>query len=158
MSEHRAAPDLPPANVLWGRVATAIVVVLLAFGLGRCTAEGGVPEEDVAALEAEVEQLQATNDQLQGEVDRLTQAADAPDPAAPAEPTDAPTTEPTTPPAPVEGEPGGTWTVGPGDTLQAIALDVYGDRAKAQQIAAINGIETSTTLQVGQVLQLPPAG
>lgn len=154
MSASESESGLPAANVLWGRVATAVVVILLAFGLGRCTA-GGVPEEEVAALDGQVTVLQSENDALRAEVDDLTQtlsereATPAPSPES---------TEASTPaPPPGEGEPGGTHTVAPGDTLVAIAIDVYGDREMARMIAAANGIENSTTLQVGQVLELPPA-
>ena len=156
MSESTARPTLPPARVLWGRVATAIVVVLLAFGLGRCSAEG-VPEDDVTALEGQVADLQSTNEQLRAQVDRLdeqlTASQSSPSPSPSTEAPSAPTTDPTTTPA--EGEPGGTWTVGPGDTLHAIAIAVYGDRTRAELVAAANGLDTSDTLQVGQVLQLP---
>ncbi len=156
MSESGTHAQLPEAHVLWGRVATAIVVVLLAFGLGRCTAEEGVPDDEVAALEAQVTELQSTNEQLRAQVDRLDEelTANAPSPTPPPEPNTAtPTPTPTATPA--EGEPGGTWTVESGDTLHAIAIEVYGDRSRAQLVAAANGLDTSDTLQVGQVLQLP---
>lgn len=158
MSSSQHQPALPDARVLWGRVATAVVVVLLAFGLGRCTADG-VPEEEAAALDGQVAELQATNEALRSEVEDLTRTLEereaAPTPSA-TEPTEP--TEPSTPAAtPGEGEPGGIYTIAPGDTLVAIAIDVYGDREMARMIAAANGIENSTTLQVGQVLELPPA-
>lgn len=144
------------ANVLWGRVATAGVVVLMAFGLGRCTAPEAAeaPVDEVARLEGEVSELQATNDQLRTQVDDLTtQVSELEAAPAPTAPT---TSEPATAdPAPVEGQPGGTWTVERGDTLHAIAIEVYGDRTRADLIAAGNGIDRSTTLQVGQVLRLP---
>jgi nucleoid-associated protein YgaU len=153
MSSSPSEPALPPARVLWGRVATAVVVILLAFGLGRCTADG-VPEEEVAALDGQVEELQSSNDALQAEVEDLTRTLSERE----ATPTPAPSPEPSAPaPTPGEGEPGGTHTVAPGDTLVAIAIAVYDDREMARMIAAANGIENSTTLQVGQVLQLPPA-
>lgn len=156
MSASDPRPALPDAHVLWGRVATAVVVVLLAFGLGRCTADG-VPEEEVAALDGQVAELQSTNDALRSEVDELTRTLDEREAATPA-PAPTPSMEPSTPaPTPGEGEPGGTHTVAPGDTLMAIAIAVYDDREMARMIAAANGIDNSTTLQVGQVLQLPPA-
>lgn len=156
MSETDARSPLPHARVLWGRVATAIVVVLLAFGLGRCTADG-VPQDEVAALETQVADLQSTNEQLRAQVDRLdeelTASESSPVPPSPSPESSAPTPTPTATPG--EGEPGGSWTVEPGDTLHAIAIEVYGDRARAQLVAAANGLDTSDTLQVGQVLQLP---
>lgn len=161
MSDSTAQPKLPPPRVLWGRVATAVVVVLVAFGLGRCTAEG-VPPDEVAQLETQVDDLQSSNDQLRDQVERLDgqlAEADTTPPPAPSEsPTDAgesPTGEGESPTAAGEGQPGGTWTVTPGDTLHAIAIEVYDDHEKAALIAAANGLDTGATLDVGQVLQLP---
>lgn len=157
MSAPESPAPLPHARVLWGRVATAIVVVLLAFGLGRCTAED-VPGDEVAALETQVSQLEATNEQLEAQVERLDEQLTA-DEAAPAPPAASPSSTPTPTPTatatPGEGEPGGTWTVASGDTLHAIAIEVYGDRSRAELVAAANGLDTSDTLQLGQVLQLP---
>ena len=156
MSEHEPAPNLPPANVLWGRVATAVVVVLLAFGLGRCTADG-VPEDEVAQLEARATELESTNTQLQAEVDRLNQELDAA-PTAPAttEPTE-PATDDTSSPSPDAGGEAATeiYRVQPGDTLYGIAITLFGDRDRAQDIAELNGIDNQTTLQVGQELTVP---
>lgn len=157
MSEHEPAPNLPPANVLWGRVATAVVVVLLAFGLGRCSADG-VPEDEVAQLEARATELESTNTRLQAEVDRLTQElADAPTPSATVDPTE-PAADDTSSPSPDDG--GGEaateiYRVQPGDTLYGIAITLFGDRDRAQDIAQLNGIDNQTTLQVGQELRVP---
>ncbi len=157
MSEPRSEPRSLEARVLWGRVATAVVVVLIAFGAGRCTA-GGVPEDEVAELEGQVTALQSANDDLRSQVSDLDEQlreapAVTPTPSpSPAEPT---ATEPSAP-DPVEGAAGGTWTVESGDTLHAIAIAVYGDRTKAQLIAEANGLQPGATLQIGQVLQLPP--
>ena len=148
------APSKPlAAQVLWGRVATAVVVVLMAFGLGRCTAPG-VPRSEVTALEAQVDDLQSANDRLQQQV----ASDDEPTTTEPGTTaTASPTGDPDPSTAPAEGTPGGIHTVAPGDTLHAIAIEVYGDREKAQLIADANNLEPGATLQVGQVLQLPPA-
>lgn len=152
MSDAPIQPNLPPPRVLWGRVATAVVVVLVAFGLGRCTAEG-IPQDEVTQLETEVSDLQSANDRLQDQVDRLGEEPTEADETATTPASPAPSE--TTTPVAGEGDPGGTWTVAPGDTLHAIAIEVYDDRAKAALIAAANGIDTSDPLQVGQELQLP---
>lgn len=155
MSEHESVPDLPEARVLWGRVATAVVVVLVAFGMGRCSADG-VPEDEVAALDDQVASLQSENEQLRAQVDSLGEALDEQsDPA----PTEGATPEPTSTASDVrvEGAPGGIWTVESGDTLFEIALDVYDDPDQRQAIAQANGLTLDSTLTVGQVLQLPPA-
>lgn len=155
MSEHEPARQLPEANVLWGRVATAVVVVLIAFGAGRCSADG-VPADEVAALDDQVTTLQSENDQLRAQVQELDQQlAEQPAPAETTAPQ--PTATETPASAPVEGAPGGVWTVESGDTLFEIALDVYDDADMRGEIAAANGLTTDSTLTVGQVLQLPLA-
>lgn len=155
MSEPAAPSPLPEARVLWGRVATVVVVVLVAFGMGRCSADG-VPEDEVAALDDQIATLQTENEQLRAQVNSLgQQLAEQPDPApSPSQPT---ATE-SGAPAPVAGVPGGTWTVESGDTLFEIAIEVYGDSGKRQAIADANGLTLESTLTVGQVLQLPPDG
>ena len=155
MSEPAPPPRGPQANVLWGRVATAVAVVVMAFGLGRCTAGDG-SEAQVADLEAQVSDLQSTNGQLRSQVQSLDeQLAEAP---APAPTSTEPAPTPTATTVPGEGAPGGTWTVQSGDTFYEIALRVYDDPDMRQEIAAANGLSTDATLQVGQVLRLPPAG
>lgn len=155
MSDHEAPSQLPEARVLWGRVATAVVVVLIAFGAGRCSADG-VPEDEVAALDEQVTSLQSENDRLRAQVEDLGDQSDQePAPAGTATPQPTATDEPAA--APVDGAPGGTWTVEPGDTLYEIALDVYDDPGMRSSIASANGLTTDSTLRVGQVLQLPPA-
>lgn len=174
MSQSYMPPEQhsPGPRVLWGRVGVALVVIVLAFTLGRC-GSGQVPDDEVARLEAQVVTLQSENDELRSRVERLREQADAaPTDPASSEPTD--TGEPTEPTAPTEaadtgestaaaqptageGVPGGTHTVEPGDSLYTIATTVYDDREMAQAIAGANGLAMDATLQVGQVLELPEA-
>ena len=156
MSDHSSQSPALEARVLWGRVATVVAVVVIAFGAGRCSA-GGVPEDEVAELEGQVSALESANEDLRGQVADLDeQLAEATAPTPTPSATEPSAVESTAPESPatttVEA-----WTVQSGDTLQAIALEVYGDRAMAQQIADANGIEPGATLQIGQVLTLPPA-
>lgn len=53
------------------------------------------------------------------------------------------------------GEPGGTYTVQPGDTLSLIARDIYGSVNVYQQICTLNGIANCNVIEVGDVLRLP---
>jgi putative chitinase len=48
-----------------------------------------------------------------------------------------------------------TYTVKSGDTLGKIALHQLGESQRYQEIMALNGIENSNLIQVGQVLKLP---
>jgi LysM repeat protein len=148
MYEPEPEPPAPAPRVLWGRVGVAVAVIVVAFAFGRCGA-GGVPEDEVAQLQAQVTSLQSENDQLRARVDSLNaQISEAPTPSA----------SESSAPAAGEGVPGGTWTVAAGDSLYSIAQQVYGDGEKAPLIADANGISSDATLQVGQVLQLPLDG
>jgi N-acetylmuramoyl-L-alanine amidase len=61
------------------------------------------------------------------------------------------------PPAPAPAVPTArTYTVKPGDTLGAIARDMYGSAAKYPLIAEANNITDPRRLWVGQVLTIPP--
>ncbi len=59
-------------------------------------------------------------------------------------------------PAPAPDIIAGTYTVQPGDTLGAIARDVYGSPAKYTLIAEANQITDPRRIWVGQVLTIPP--
>ena len=110
MSEPEPQPRGPETNVLWGRVATAVAVIVMAFGLGRCTAGDDGQEAEVADLSAQVEALQSTNDQLRDQVASLDQQLVEDTPTAAPSPTEAQPSATSTP-VPGEGAPGGTWTV-----------------------------------------------
>jgi nucleoid-associated protein YgaU len=58
----------------------------------------------------------------------------------------------------VSGGPGGTRVVQQGDTLSAIAQQVYGDAGRWREIATANGIANPRRLQPGTVLVIPPGG
>jgi Contractile injection system tube protein/LysM domain len=60
--------------------------------------------------------------------------------------------------AAVPGGAGSTRVVQRGDTLSAIAQQVYGDMNRWREIASANGISNPRKLQPGTVLVIPPAG
>jgi nucleoid-associated protein YgaU len=47
------------------------------------------------------------------------------------------------------------YTVKPGDTLSKIALEWYGDKAKARIIAEENGLKDPDAINPGQILRIP---
>jgi len=47
------------------------------------------------------------------------------------------------------------YTVQPGDTLSKIALEWYGDKAKARIIAEYNGLKDPDAINPGQTLRIP---
>lgn len=132
------------ANVVWGRVATLVFFLLLAFLAGRATAPNGVSagelrlaRQEAAEARAEVASLEA-----QLEQERQLQAAVAPEAEEPA--------------APEEEEQARTYVVDRGDTLRAIAQKLYDDPALAGCVATANGIDDPKQLTPGQELVLPP--
>jgi LysM repeat protein len=71
-------------------------------------------------------------------------------------PVSAPVPMPTPEPAPTPAQPSRTYTVQPGDTLGAIARNMYGSAAKYPIIAEANNITDPRRLWVGKVLIIPP--
>ena len=68
-----------------------------------------------------------------------------------------PVPEPVTPAPPTEPTPGvRTYVIKAGDTLGAIARDMYGSAAKYTIIAEANNISDPRRIWVGQVLTIPP--
>jgi nucleoid-associated protein YgaU len=156
-------------HILWGRIGVAVVALLAAFGLGRCSADEGVALADHQAAQARISELeQLTRDLEQnqlavaaGGIDSTPAPAPAPQPAPQPlptpqrEPTPPPATEAPPPPAPSPSPAGSEYTVKEGDTLEAIAEQAYGDRYAYPRIKEANGLE-GNELHIGQVLLIPP--
>jgi hypothetical protein len=70
------AEDRPPRpKVLWGRVISLVVFVLIAFFLGRLSVgEDGAAQDTIDSLEADVSSLEVRNDDLTEEVADLEAA------------------------------------------------------------------------------------
>lgn len=147
-------------RVLWGRVVVwGLVIPLLAFLLGRCSADDGVSRAELEQTRADLTEMVSENMILR---DRLEAGANGgtgtmPPPASTPEP------------APGGGDPapdsdgaaptqngGITYTVKPGDTVNSIAQQFYGDLSKAELITEANGIDDVNQLRVDQVLEIPP--
>ena len=130
--------------LLWGRILALLVALVLVFFLGRATvsteSSGGEVEED---LRAQVAELESQLDAL-----RTQQAAEASeDPASP---------------TPSESAAGGEaegdvemYTVKPGDTLNTIAEEQYGDVGLGDELGEANGITDPEQLRVGVELEIP---
>lgn len=144
-----ADEDRRGPNVLWGRIIALLVVLLLAFLLGRATA-GGVDEAEVDELRTELRQTREENAELEDQVAAAQEAAQE-DPAATETP-DAEATEDTSESEEAETQ---TYVVERGDTLRGIAQTYCGDPDQDDLIAVTNGIDDATQLSVGQELTLP---
>lgn len=136
-------------SVKWGRIIALLIVLLLAFWLGRATA-GGVDETEVRELRSELAQTRERNAELEDQVAAAQEAAqdepeatETPDAGSDEEPEESEETEEQ------------TYTVERGDTLRGIAQTYCGDPDQDDVIAAANDIDDATQLSVGQTLILP---
>jgi nucleoid-associated protein YgaU len=162
-------------QILWGRVIVLLLALALAFWLG--TTFGGDPsaqtqlqeqraeiarlESEIAALEAEVAAADAGADAAGDESSSQPagdQAADdqaaAGDEAAASEPSESSDDETGTKPTNAEGD-ASEYVVQSGDSLAAIAQEVYGDPTLWREIAEANDIQAPYSLTVGDTLAIP---
>jgi nucleoid-associated protein YgaU len=155
-------------QILWGRVIVLLLALALAFWLGTtfggdASAQGDLEqqrqeiarlESEVAELEAEVAAVDAGGESAGGSSspepteDEPTEDEDA------AEPTESSDDETGTKPANAE-DAASEYVVQSGDSLAAIAQEVYGDPTLWREIAAANDIEAPYSLTVGDTLEVP---
>jgi nucleoid-associated protein YgaU len=137
--EPRAQP-----KILWGRVVALGAVLLLAFFMGRTTADEGIPQSQLTSLQSDLEDAEAEIEDLQAELDQR------------------PATLPTVDESPTDTQsPTGNvdvqvYTVKSGDTLVGIAEKLYGDPSFSECIADENGMGGDSTLRAGDQLVIPP--
>lgn len=131
-------------RLLWGRILALLVALVLVFFLGRSTVSAGSSDEQVQDLREQVAQLQSQLDTLRSQ--QATEASE--EPASP---------------APSESAAGGeaeadteTYIVKPGDTLNTIAEEIYGDVGLGDELGEANGITDPEQLRVGDELEIPP--
>jgi nucleoid-associated protein YgaU len=180
MSEESDFTDEPyrGTQILWGRVVVLLLALVLAFWLGTTfggdasaqdrleeqRAEIAKLESEVAALEAEVAAVDAgdQNDGSSQDEGNQNDGGEAPNPRAPQPSQDEPDEDAT---ADDDGETGttptnadedaGQYVVQSGDSLAAIAQEVYGDPTLWRDIARANDLEEPYSLTVGDTLAIP---
>jgi nucleoid-associated protein YgaU len=183
MSEESDFTDEPyrGTQILWGRVVVLLLALALAFWLGTTfggdasaqdrleeqRAEIAKLESEVAALEAEVAAVDAGDQNDGSSQDEGNQNdgggdIEAPNPRAPQSSQDEPDEDAT---ADGDGETGttptnadedaGQYVVQSGDSLAAIAQEVYGDPTLWRDIARANDLEEPYSLTVGDTLAIP---
>ncbi|MPZ89749.1 MAG: LysM peptidoglycan-binding domain-containing protein [Nitriliruptorales bacterium] len=171
MSRVRVDGKRRTSRILWGRIAMLLLVVAMVFVLGRWSAADEVPLIELEQAEQRIHHLERENRNLQEQL-RAQEAGGiearlpAPEPAPPPQPRKEPPPDPAPegpPPEereeetsedPPEADAGDTYVVQPGDTLQGIAQQIYGDGGKFPVIAQANDIEPRH-LAPGQELRIP---
>lgn len=139
--------DQREGRVLWGRVGILGGALLLAFLIGRASAPGGVPAEELQAARADAREARQEAEDLRAEIAVLqteTQGLDEEKTDEPAEAAEEPA---------VENQ---TYVVKPGDTLSTIAERFYGNAALDDFLAEANPGIDPYALKVGQELVIPP--
>jgi cell division protein FtsB len=160
------AEDRPPRpRILWGRVISLVVFVLIAFFLGRMSvSDDAATDEEVRSLESEVTRLETENEQLDSDIADLEEALANNDGS-----TDGGTEEdPGTNDPGAELEPR-VYVVQPGDSLNAILAkdppDGYGcttvQNEEGDSVSLVDSVVTANpglapnALNAGQEIILP---
>lgn len=144
-------------RILWVRIAALVAILVAAFIAGFLLAPRESSDARVGVLEAELAQSEENSQQLEAQLaDARQQLADAQAQIEELEAAATPDATATETPAPTEEERTRTYTVQPGDTLQEIAVDYYGDVDYDDFLAEFNGIADTTELPVGFDLEIPP--
>ncbi|HSK98497.1 MAG TPA: LysM domain-containing protein [Euzebyales bacterium] len=171
-------------QILWGRVVVLLLALALAFWLGTTfggddSAQGQLEDQraEIARLESQVAALEAEAAAVDaGGADEGDDEARDPRPSEPAEDdenneddegsgdgdggdgdeeqTEAAEDRSETTPANAEGD-GTEYVVQSGDSLAAIAQEVYGDPTLWREIARANDLDEPYSLTVGDTLDIP---
>jgi nucleoid-associated protein YgaU len=149
-------------NILWGRIAALLGLLLLIFLLGRATVDPGISEatydqtrKDLADAESRIQQLEGDNinkdtkiDELESKVaDLQKQLEEAPTTSAAAAADTGGATN--------ETFSGRVHIVQEGQTLPIIAEKYYEDPTLADFLADFNDLEDPDVLLIGQELLIP---
>ena len=161
-------------QILWGRVLVLLLALALAFWLGTTFGGDSSAQGQLDDQTAEIAKLNAENDALEAELAART--AGAQEPVADASPSPTaddgdqqaaqdgpaegatPDAQATAPAEAAEPEPRRQereYVVQSGDSLAAIAQEVYGDPTLWRDIALANDLDEPYSLTVGDTLQIP---
>lgn len=163
--------ELHGTQILWGRVLVLLLALALAFWLGTTFGgDGGAQRQlteqrdEITRLQAQIESLQAElaavgaggvagdqADEQPSEVSSEIAAAQTSRRETPSESTENTKKKRRSPPD------GRTYRIQSGDSLAAIAQEVYGDPTKWRDIARANDLQEPYSLKVGDPLQIPEA-
>lgn len=135
---------------LWGRIGVFVLLGLLFFLLGRCTA-GGASTAELEEARQQAADLSRQNEEL-----RQAQEAAVAGGGTGASPSPGATEDATEEDGDTSGDGQETYTVEAGDTLGSIAEEVYGDSQLYTLIVEANDLDSGNVLQQGQELIIPP--
>jgi nucleoid-associated protein YgaU len=163
-------------QILWGRVIVLLLALALAFWLGTTFGGDSAAQTQLEEQRAEITRLESENAALEAEVaavdagagptDESAQPADdqagndqadneqAGNDQAASGPSEGSDDKTGTRPANAEGD-SREYVVQTGDSLAAIAQEVYGDPTLWREIAEANDIEAPYSLTVGDTLVIP---
>ncbi|MGI8575161.1 MAG: LysM peptidoglycan-binding domain-containing protein [Egibacteraceae bacterium] len=146
------------SNVLWGRLAALLVLLLVIFFLGRCSAGDAASSQELQDAKATIIELSSENTTLEQQLAAQSAGGVAPRQEGNGAGSDGTGAagQPSEEAAAPAGD-GETYEVQPGDTLTNIAEQFYGDPQAFEPIAEANNLSADVPLQVGQELTIPPA-
>lgn len=155
-------------QILWGRVLVLLLALALAFWLGTTFGGDEASQREISDQQEEIARLEAQIGSLEAEL----AAVDAGDESeASAQPTDLaaaetsrrdaesepPAEKKAKKPADEPQDEGESYVIQSGDSLAAIAQDVYGDPTRWRDIARANDLREPYALTVGERLRIPEA-
>lgn len=169
-------PPPPGAQILWGRVLVLLSALALAFWLGTTFGGDDGSGRQLQEQADEIARLEAQIDGLEAELDAIDAARPSgAERTAPSEVASADTSQRRRPDRTADaaqgdggndddggGDAGGggggrTYVVQSGDTLAAIAQEVYSDPTEWRAIARANELRPPFNLTVGEELRIPAA-
>jgi nucleoid-associated protein YgaU len=150
-------------QILWGRVLVLLLALALAFWLGTTFGGDNGAQRQLTEQRDEITRLGAQIASLQAELAAVDAGGDetvAPSGDAASEVAAAQTSRRETPSEEPENKrrerpEGRSYVIQSGDSLAAIAQEVYGDPTKWRDIARANDLREPYALTVGESLQVP---
>ncbi len=151
-------------QILWGRVLVLLLALALAFWLGTTFGGDTTSQRQIGEQRAEIARLEAQITSLEAELAAVDAGGDQTAQAPADEPSEVAAAQTSQKAAPSEGDRRGRrssrdrgreYVIQSGDSLAAIAQDVYGDPTKWRDIARANDLTEPYSLTVGESLRIP---
>ncbi len=147
-------------QILWGRVLVLLLALALAFWLGTTFGGDEASQRQIGEQRDEIARLEAQIASLQAEIAAVDAGGDDSRPPPSEDPSEVAAAEASSQETPTEQpqrDRGRSYVIQSGDSLAAIAQDVYGDPTKWRDIARANDLSEPYSLTVGESLRIPAA-